>query len=121
MDRREAEQPSRPQARQGGQGKTDKTPVVALVSRETGEVRSRAVANVRGSSLRRVIGEEVDPGTTHLHTDAALSYVNIARDFAGHSTVDHRTVRDGVTTDQAENFFSQLKRSIDGTPPSRQP
>jgi transposase-like protein len=103
---------------QGGQGKTNKTPVLALVSRETGEVRSRAVANVRGSSLRRVIGEEVDPAATHLHTDAALSYVKIARDFAGHSTVDHQSgqyVRDGVTTNQAETFFSQLKRSIDGT------
>lgn len=52
----------------GGQGQTDKTPVLSLVSRETGEVRSRVVANVRGSSLRTVIGEQVDPANTHLHT-----------------------------------------------------
>ena len=35
-----------------------------------------------------------------------------------HSTVDHRAgeyVRGDVSTNQAENFFSQLKRSIDGT------
>ncbi len=53
-----------------------------------------------------------------------MSYVKIARDFAGHSTVDHRSgqyVRDGVTTNQAETFFSQLKRSIDGDAPPRQP
>jgi hypothetical protein len=35
-----------------------------------------------------------------------------------HSTVDHSTVeyaRDDVSTNQAENYFPQLKRSIDGT------
>jgi len=103
---------------QGGQGKTDKTPVLALVSRETGEVRSRVVADVRGSSLRRVIAEHVNAESTHLHTDSAASYVKIAADFAGHSTVDHYAgeyVRGDVSTNQAENYFAQLKRSIDGT------
>jgi len=52
---------------QGGQGKTDKTPVVALVSRETGEVRSRVVPNVKGHNLRRVLDEHVDVTATHLH------------------------------------------------------
>lgn len=36
----------------------------------------------------------------------------------GHSSIDHRAgeyVRGDVSTNQAENFFSQLKRSIDGT------
>lgn len=102
----------------GGQGKTDKTPVVALVSRETGEVRSQAVANVRGSSLRAVINEQVDTAATHLHTDSAKSYGKIAGDFSGHSTVDHYAgeyVRGDVSTNLAEAYFSQLKRSIDGT------
>jgi len=103
---------------QGGQGKTDKTPVVALVSRETGEVRSRVVPNVKGHNLRRALEEHVDPASTHLHTDSANAYVKIGADFVEHSTVDHRAgeyVRGDVSTNQAENFFSQLKRSIDGT------
>lgn len=103
---------------QGGQGKTDKTPVVALVSRETGEVRSRVVPNVKGHNLRRVLDEHVDPAATHLHTDSANAYVKIGDDFVGHSSIDHRAgeyVRGDVSTNQAENFFSQLKRSIDGT------
>lgn len=102
----------------GGQGVTDKQPVMALVSRETGEVRSRAIPNVRGESLRRVIGEEVDAPRTHLHTDEAHGYAQIAGDFAGHSAVNHSAgeyVRDGVSTNVAETYFSQLKRSIDGT------
>jgi hypothetical protein len=38
--------------------------------------------------------------------------------FAGHERVNHKEgeyVRGDVSTNQAENFFSQLKRSIDGT------
>jgi transposase-like protein len=54
---------------QGGQGKTDKTPVVALVSRETGEVCSRVVADVTGDTLRSVLDEFVDPAATDLHTE----------------------------------------------------
>lgn len=103
---------------QGGQGKTDKTPVVALVSRETGEVRSRVVPDVKGHNLRRVLDEHVDPTLTHLHTDSAGAYVKIGADFVEHSSVDHAAgeyVRGDVSTNQAENFFSQLKRSIDGT------
>jgi transposase-like protein len=102
----------------GGQGKTTKVPVLALVSRETGEVHSRVVADVRGGNLRRVIGEYVDAPNTHLHTDRAGAYPVIASDFASHSVVDHKAgeyVRGDVSTNQAENFFSQLKRSIDGT------
>jgi len=103
---------------QGGQGQTDKTPVLSLVSRETGEVRSRVVADVRGNSLRAVIAEQVDAKATHLHTDSAGSYAKIAGDFASHSAVDHHIgeyVRGDVSTNQAEAYFSQLKRSIDGT------
>jgi len=102
----------------GGQGVTDKQPVVALVSRETGEVRSRAIPNVSGDSLQRVISEEVDAARTHLHTDEGTGYLKIADDFLAHSSVNHKAgeyVRDDVPTNTAENYFSQLKRSIDGT------
>jgi len=103
---------------QGGQGVTDKQPVMALVSRETGEVRSRAIPNVRGDSLRRVIGEEVDAPQVHLHTDEAQGYAQTAGDFASHSAVNHSVgeyVKGDVSTNVAETYFSQLKRSIDGT------
>jgi transposase-like protein len=97
------------------QGATDKTPIMALVSRETGEVRSQAVPNVRARNLRTVIEQHVDTKRTHLHTDSGLQYRALAEPFAAHSTVDHRAgeyVRQDVTTNHAE---SQLKRSLDGT------
>ena len=102
------------------QGKTEKTPIVALVSRETGEVRSRAVPQVDRDNLRAVLEHEVDPAQTHLHTDMSRIYrfSGILSDFASHSAVDHSVgeyVRGDVSTNQAETYFSQLKRSIDGT------
>jgi hypothetical protein len=39
-------------------------------------------------------------------------------EFAAHEKVNHRQgiyVRDGVSTNRLENYFSQLKRSLDGT------
>jgi len=100
------------------QGPTDKTPVVALVSRETGEVRSKVVPNVTGENLRAAIAGDVEPERTVIHTDGSFRYPRIAHHFAGHESVNHEAreyVRGDVTTNQVENFFSQLKRSIDGT------
>lgn len=102
----------------GGQGTAIKTPVMSLVSRETGEVRSRVVANVGGRALRNVLMANTDPQRTHLHTDSSAAYRSIGKGFASHSAVDHLAgeyVRGDASTNQAENYFSQLKRSIDGT------
>ena len=100
------------------QGKTDKTPVVSLVDATTGEVRSQVVADVTGKTLRRVIRENVEMAQSTLHTDSAGAYEAIGADMAGHESVNHTVgeyVRQGVSTNKAENYFSQLKRSIDGT------
>jgi transposase-like protein len=100
------------------QGKTDKTPVFALVNVETGEIRSQVVPDVTGRTLRKAIKEQVDTERSVLHTDAAHVYLPIGREFANHESVDHNVgeyVRAGVSTNKLESFFAQLKRSIDGT------
>jgi transposase-like protein len=99
-------------------GGTEKTPIIALVSRETGEVRSQALPNVNADNLRNVLTSQVDPAQTHLHTDSWYGYRRIASEFASHSSVDHSVgeyVRGDVSTNQAESYFAQLKRSLDGT------
>ena len=104
--------------KKGTSGVTDKTPVVALVSRDTGEVRTKVIPNVTGTNLRAAIRGEVEPMRTVLHTDGNWRYRRFAHEFEGHHFVDHNAgeyVRGDVSTNQAENFFSQLKRSIDGT------
>ena len=96
----------------------DKTPVLALIDAETGEVRSRVIADVTGHTLRKAIAEQVDMAGSVLHTDEWVSYQAIGREFQAHQTVNHSEgeyVRNGASTNKAESFFSQLKRSIDGT------
>jgi transposase-like protein len=104
----------------GGQGqmRADKVAVLSLVNKESGEVRSRVVPNVTGENLRAVIEENVSIPDTVLHTDYEWSYEHIGHRFAAHHRVNHAAreyVRGDVSTNQAENYFSQLKRSLDGT------
>lgn len=99
-------------------GPYDKTPVLSLIDSDTGQVRSRVLPRVDGSNLRKAIAEQVDMPNTVLHTDKSASYNVVARELAEHHTVDHKAgeyVRGSVSTNRAENFFGQLKRSIDGT------
>ena len=116
--------PRRPVGRgsRAGGGTTNLQPVLSLIDTQTGEVRSRAVPDITGATLRKVIAEHVDMGGSVLHTDAGMQYRPIAHEFLAHEHVDHshhEYVRyDGdrvITNNQAENFFSQLKRSLDGT------
>jgi hypothetical protein len=76
------------------------------------------ILNVRGSNLRRVIQENVDMVATTLHTDSLRGYIPVGADMLGHESVNHEHgeyVRGNVTTNHIEGYFSQLKRSIDGT------
>jgi transposase-like protein len=96
----------------------DKTMILSLVSRETGEVRSQVIPNVRRDTLRQAIAEHADMPNVHLHTDQLAGYKKIADEFAEHSAVHHgkrEYVRGDVSTNQAESYFAQLKRSLDGT------
>ena len=91
---------------------------MSLVDATTGEVRSQVVADVSGKTLRKIIRENVEMAESVLHTDSAPAYVRIGREMAGHESVNHfvgEYVRQGISTNKAENYFAQLKRSIDGT------
>lgn len=98
---------------------SDKTPVLSLIDAETGEVRSRVIPRVDGSNLRKAIAEQVDMAGSVLWTDESKSYNVVGREFAAHHSVNHQARRwvgvGGASTNKLENFFSQLKRSIDGT------
>jgi transposase-like protein len=100
-----------------GNVKSKKTTVLSLIDKQTGEVRSRVVPDVSGASLRQVMAEQVDLGS-HLETDGGKAYKGIGNEFASHQYVDHSSgeyVRGTVSTNVAEGYFLQLKRSIDGT------
>jgi transposase-like protein len=103
-----------------GKGFSDQTPVLSLVSMDLGknEVRSQVVPNVKGSTLRAAITEQADLPNTTLFTDSAMAYRELTPKVARHVMVNHKAgqyVKRGAGTNAAENYFSQLKRSIDGT------
>jgi transposase-like protein len=93
--------------------------VLSLVDTETGEVRSRVIPNVTGHTLKHAVQTQVHRSST-LMTDEHPGYIEATRNLAGHETVNHSQGvygRDGgkITTNHVEGYFSQLKRSIDGT------
>jgi transposase-like protein len=99
-------------------GESDKQPVMALVDYETREVRSRVIPDVTRKTLDAVLRDEVNLDRSQLWTDEANAYKPIGRYFNSHQAVNHSAheyYRKGVTTNFAEGYFSQLKRSIDGT------
>ena len=99
----------------------NKTPVVSLIERG-GRVRSHVVDHVTGEAITKLLKEHVSEGAS-LHTDESPLYTKVGKDFSSHETVNHsieeyaRTAEDGVrvTTNTAEGFFGNSKRSIDGT------
>jgi hypothetical protein len=116
---RQGQPPRAGQRRRVGPGPfNDKTAVLSLINKDTGEVRSRVLATVNGDTLREAIAEQVEMESSVLHTDAHMGYRQVGQEFTEHEYVDHSAyeyVRGDVTTNHAEGYFSQLKRSIDGT------
>lgn len=100
------------------QWESNKTIVVSLIEKQTGEVRSQVVPNVTGDTLRDVIRANVDLDNATLHTDGWGGYKRVGPEAHRHESVNHNEgeyVRGDVTTNHVEGYFSQLKRSLDGT------
>ena len=99
-----------------GRGAEGKTPVFGIVKRD-GEVFAKAVADVKSSTVMPLLRENVKIGTTVM-TDTFGIYNKSKKMGYKHKTVDHGAkeyVRGDVHTNTIEGFWSQLKRSIDGT------
>jgi transposase-like protein len=103
----------RDKQRKVGRG-TDKTPVMVLVERD-GRARSFRMANVTGDEVKGLIFQHVDRSAS-IHTDAFRSYQGLGKTYASHEVVNHldEYVRGDVHTNTAENYFSILKRGING-------
>ena len=105
------------QSRSGGSS-SDKQPVVSLIHYETRAAYSRVVPDVTAKNLMPAIAEVMDLKRTHLHTDGGAAYKSIAPHVVMHEFVDHDAgeyTRGNISTNLVEGYFSQLKRSIDGT------
>jgi transposase-like protein len=97
-----------------GTGGKDKTAVVGIVERG-GKVRTSMVPDRRKKTLHNEVKTHVEAGSA-LYTDFLLSYDGLESEYA-HQVVDHAIeyVRDNVHTNTLENYWSLLKRGLNGT------
>jgi transposase-like protein len=111
---------SKRQRRITGTGGKDKTAVMGLLERG-GKIRTIVIPNRKKTALQTEVRKHVEAGSA-LYTDALPSYSGLAQDYA-HAVVDHAVAYvDGrVHTNGLENFWSLLKRGINGTYVSIEP
>jgi hypothetical protein len=107
----------------GGAGNrlSKKRPVVALLAREHGKVRSFPVERVNLENIKQIMKEHVEVGST-IQTDEATVYHFMRDEFPKHDVVTHSRKEysrreDGrhITTNTVEGYFGILKRGVYGT------
>jgi hypothetical protein len=93
-----------------------KKAIFSLVERD-GEVRTFPVRDVSAKTLGPILEDNISRAST-LMTDTALVYETPGKEFKEHGTVNHSIneyVRaDYFHTNNAENYFSILKRGVNG-------
>lgn len=99
-----------------GRGAAGKTPIVGLVERG-GNVKAKVVGVVTTASAFGNINKNVERGAT-VYTDELPVYNYCGGYGYKHEVINHgrkEYVRGACHTNTIEGFWSQLKRSIDGT------
>jgi len=98
----------------GARGGAIRNAVVSLVSE--GKARTFHVDRADANTVRNILVTNVSRDTD-LHTDESRLYTKVGTEFATHETVKHTAgeyVRNGITTNNVENYFSVFKRGMKG-------
>jgi transposase-like protein len=103
-----------------GRGPEGKAIVAAVLQRGS-KVRAKVVDTRKKKDLQAIVRNHVETGS-NLYTDALKSYEGLDGDFV-HQVIDHAEAYvDGqVHTNGLENFWSLLKRGLNGTYVSVEP
>lgn len=99
-----------------GRSAENKTPVFGMVERK-GNIVAKVTVDTKRKTVMPIIREHVMLGTKVM-TDEYLPYQNLGKEGYKHQTVNHGSkeyVRGETYTNTIEGFWSQLKRSINGT------
>ena len=107
---------SRRAAQITGRGAAGKTAVLGIIQRG-GKVYLKVAANTDRATLHTFIREHLAPDAKAIYTDESSVYIGIADENTRHETVNHSQeewVRGDVHTNNAENVWSLLDRSIMG-------
>lgn len=101
-------------------GKKDKVAVMGMLERD-GEVRAQVIPDASLKSLHGGIKHHVEKGA-ELFTDSLWSYRGLDAEYV-HQVINHAMeyVNGNIHTNGIENFWSLLKRSINGTYVSVEP
>jgi transposase-like protein len=98
-------------------GAAHKMPVLSLVHRETGQVRSFSVDRATAEKVIPIVKRNVDQ-ESYILTDEAMMYRHQFRDdYLGHGRVNHKAgeyVRGRIHTNTVEGYFSIFKRGMKG-------
>ena len=96
-------------------GTKDKVAIVGILERG-GEVRGAVVGNRKKHALQTQIRTHVKAGSA-IYTDALMSYQGLREQGFEHQVIDHAEeyVDGQVHTNGLENFWSLLKRGLNGT------
>jgi transposase-like protein len=98
-----------------------KTMVQGLLER-SGNIRAHVVDKSKKNALAQAVKDHVEKGT-NVYTDEASAYQNLSQAGMEHQFVNHaeKYVDGKVHTNGLENFWSLLKRGINGTYVSVEP
>ena len=99
-----------------GRGAANKTVVLGIVERK-GRAKGIIVPDVKAKTLMPLVEDNVGIGSV-VYTDDLRSYNNLENMGFDHKTVEHSQgvyVDGDIHTNNVEGFWSQLKRSINGT------
>lgn len=100
-----------------GRGSENKSVVLGIVERK-GRARAIVVPDVKAKTLVPVVEASITKDAT-VYTDDLMSYDRLASLGFDHKTVAHSqkiyVIGGDIHTNNIEGFWSQLKRSIDGT------
>jgi transposase len=102
--------------RKDGQDKKHRTPVLGMLERQ-GNVVAKVVKDVSGNSILPQLEKHIVPQSTIITDEWHPYRRSVHRDFK-HESVCHKRkewVRGIFHTNSIEGFWSQLKRSINGT------
>jgi transposase-like protein len=96
-----------------GRGPEGKAIVAAVLERH-GEVRAAVMPTRTKKPLQAIVREHVEPGSS-VYSDALKYYDGLAKDFE-HQVIDHADayVNGKIHTNGLENFWSLLKRGLNG-------
>lgn len=95
--------------------------IVAAVLERGGNVRATVIQKRRKKQLQALVRDNVEPGSA-LYSDELPSYQGLSEEYL-HQTIDHADcyVIGRIHTNGLENFWSLLKRGINGTYVSVEP